>query len=487
MSTTRYRKLAVLTAALVTMVAASPLARAADTPISLDEAYRQIKDNEKLMPVPTPLATTSMGTFDAATGTFEGLATEIEIINNKPVRLVPQVFVNAVNSRLTFGIFNSTQSVRVSVTGAGTAIVPAGRTSISIDIGRLRSATWTISSGTKVYRDQLTIKRPTIIGTGAFTIPALPVAVIYDPPQDPTGSNSVVYTRTTSVGTSVGFSVRKSTSSTATAVNPTFSELGMFQQQLQASAGFATATGNGTVATALNAISGALGKAKRNITSANDSLSTSRRTYTFTESHSCAIDAGVVHLGPGHSDMVAYLRNVRVVWFDNGFSTSLLVLGYGSLDCTTIDQLRSGVADLDPTTADALIALDPFAGALGPKAPLATDPRYLGLPGIGLLPDIVSTATYAQQLLVESSHVETSSRITTDDLGAGLLSIIGLAPSESQQVSSTLSVSNSADSIESTTVSTALTARTLVPGERTELAVFYDRTFGNIAFQDPRP
>jgi hypothetical protein len=478
--------LAVLAAALVAALAYASLARAADAPISLDEAYRQVKDNEKLMPVPTPVATTSMGTFDAATGTFEGLATEIEIINNKPVRLVPSVSVNAVNSRLTFGILNSTQSVRVSVTGVGSKFVPAGRSSISIDVGRLRSVTWSISSGLKIHRDQLTIKRPTIIGAGAFTIPALPVAVIYDPPQDPTGSNSVVYTRTTSIGTSVGLSVRKSTSSTATAVNPTFSELGMFQQQLQASAAFATATGNGTVATALNAISGALGKAKRNVTSADDSVSSSRRTYTFTESHSCALDAGVFHLGPGHSDLIAYMRNVRVVWYDNGTATSLLVLGYQSLDCTTIDQLRSGVAGVDPTTANALIALDPFAVA-GPKAPFATDPRYVGLPGIGLLPDVVQTATYLQQLLVESSHAETSSRITTDDLGAGLLSIIGLAPTESQQVVSTLSVSNSADSVESTTVSTTLTARTLVPGQRTELAVFYDRVFGNVAFQDPRP
>lgn len=482
----RLHHIAVLMAALVATLAYASLARADDTPISLNEAYKQVKDNEKLMPVPTPVATTNVGTFDAASGTFDGLTTEVEWFNGKPVKIVPQISINAVNSKLVFGIANSTQSVRVSVTGVGSAMVPAGRTSISIDVGRLRSVTWSISSGLKIHRDQLTIKRPTFIGAGAFTIPALPVAVIYDPPQDPTGSNSVVYTRTTSVGTSVGFSVRKSTSTTQPAINPTFSELGMFQQQLQASAGFATATGNGTVATALNAISGALGKAKRNVTSAEDSLSTSRRSYTFTESHSCTLDAGVFHLGPGHSDMIAYMRNVRVIWFDNGTATSLLVLGYQSLDCTTIDQLRSGISGLDATTASALVALDPFA-VLGPKAPLATDPRYVGLPGIGLLPDVLVTATYLQQLLVESSHVETSSRTVTDDLGAGLLSIIGLAPSESQQVSSTLSVSNSADSVESTTVSTTLTARTLVPGERTELAVFYDRVFGNVAFQDPRP
>jgi hypothetical protein len=36
-------------------------------------------------------------------------------------------------------------------------------------------------------------------------------------------------------------------------------------------------------------------------------------------------------------------------------------------------------------------------------------------------------------------------------------------------------------------VTTALTARTLVEGARTELNVFYDRVFGTLAFQDPRP
>ena len=483
----RLHHVAVLMAALVAALAYASLARAADTPISVDEAYRQVKDNEKLMPVPAPSATTEMGLFNAATGGFDGLTTEVEIFNNKPVRIVPKVFVNAVNSRLTFRIVNATQSVRVSVTGAGSAIVPAGRTSISIDIGRLETARWSISSGLKVYRDQLDIDRPTFIGTGAFTIPALPVGVVYDPPQDPTGSNSVVYTRSTSVSTSLGLSVKSGTSTSSQGITPTFSELGLFQQQLSASSLFFKNTGNGVVAGALDAISGALGKAKRNITSANDSLSTLRRSFTFTESRTCALDRAVQHLGPGHSDMVAYLRNVRVVWFNSGGSTSLLVLGYSTLECTTIDQLRSGVADVPPAAAAALIALDPFAGVGGPKAPLATNPRYLPLQGIGLLPDIVTTATYTQQVQVENSSTETSSRVVTDDLGAGLLSLVGLAPSQSQQVVSTLSVSNSASTVESTSVSTALTARTLVPGVRTELAVFYDRVFGNVAFQDPRP
>jgi hypothetical protein len=96
----------------------------------------------------------------------------------------------------------------------------------------------------------------------------------------------------------------------------------------------------------------------------------------------------------------------------------------------------------------------------------------------------VQSATYTQQLLIQHGGVSTSTKVVTDDLGAGLLSLVGLAPSQTGQVSSTLSVSNIAETTETTTVTTTLTARTLVAGQRTELAVFYDRVFGTVAFKD---
>jgi hypothetical protein len=480
--TMHFRSLAVLVVALAAVFAYSPLARA-DT-ITSEQAYKDIKDAERGMPVPTPIQSVNVGTFNAATGEFEGLTTETEIINGKPVKIVPSVLVNAVNTKLVFAIRNSTQLTRVSVQGVGSTFVAAGRTSASIDVGRIRSATWSITSGLKKHFDQLTIRRPTFIGAGAFTIPALPVAVVYDPPQDPTHSNSVVFTRTQSVATTLGLSVRKSTSTTAPAVNPTFAALGNFQQALTGASAFAKAAHNDVIASVLDTINSKLGSAQRNVTTAEDNTSTVRRSFTFSEARGCSLDAGQPHLGPGHSDIVVYLRNVRVVWFDDGTNTKLLVLGTGPRDCVTIDQLRSGVADLDPRAAAGLIALDPFAGPFGPRAPLATDPRYVGLEGIGLLPGILNRAIYTQQLLVENSHVETSTRVVTDDLSAGLLSIIGIGPSETQQVSSTLAVTTSADTTESTTVSTELTARTLVDGVRTELAVFFDRSFGTVAFQD---
>jgi hypothetical protein len=480
----RFTRIALALSTLAALLALAPLAGAADTPISLGEAYRQIKDAEKGFPIPTPVATTSMGTFDAATGTFDGIAVETEIFNGKPVRTVPQITVNAVNSRLTFVLVNNTKSVRLSVTGGGTAFASAGRTSIAIDVGRLHDVHWTMTSGLKTHRDELKINRPRIIGAGAFTIPALPVAVVYDPPQDPAGTNAVTYTRATSIGTTLGLSVRSASSTSAPAVNPDFSAVGIFQDQLAATIKFAKLVGASGVATKLDIIGGVLGKAKRNVTTSDDTTLSNKLTYAFTESHTCQTDSGLVHQGPGHGDRVAYLRNVRLVWLDNGFTTFVQVLGYDSFECPSIDQLASGVSGLSTAAAKPLIDLDPFTGALGPKAPLGSDPRYVSLPGIGLLPGLVQSATYTQQLLIQHGGVSTSTKVVTDDLGAGLLSLVGLAPSQTGQVSSTLSVSNIAETTETTTVTTTLTARTLVAGQRTELAVFYDRVFGTVAFKD---
>jgi hypothetical protein len=484
--TTYFSKLIVVAAALISLLAYSPLARAEDPP-SVDKAYGDIKLAERDIPVPGPVQTINVGTFNAATGTFEGLTTEIEIINGKPVRLVPSVSINAVNAKLVFSIVNSTKLVHVGVRGVGSTAVIAGRSSIAIDIGRTRSANWTISSGTKSHIDELTIKRPAIIGGGAFTIPALPVAVVYDPPQNSAHTNSVVYTRTLSMGTTLGLSVRNSASTTAPAVNPTFSGVESFQSTVDGLKTVVSAAGHPLIASALGKIHDSVGSVSRNVTTATDNLSTSRRTYSFAEAHGCQLLPGIPHLGPGRSDMIDYLRNVRVVWVDNGTSTRMLILGTGPRECATIDDLRSGLTGLPAAAVAGLIALDPFAGSLGGKTPLGTNPRYISKNGIGLLPDVLNTATYTQQEVFDSSSVETSTKVVVDDLSPGVLSIIGVGPTESKKVSSSLSISNSADTTQATTVSTALTATTLIDGARSELAVFYDRTFGTVAFQDATP
>src|SRR5215831_7667494 len=227
-----------LTAMIAAALAISSSARAADPPISLDQAYQQIKGAEGKIPVPTPEETVDVGYFNAATGEFDGLTTEVEMINGKPVRMVPHAWVNAVNTRFLFHVYNATKSVRVSVPGGGSATVAAGGTMLAVHAGRAHDLRWTITSGLKRYGDELIVDRPRIIGAGAFTIPALPVVVVYDPPQNSAGTNSDVYTRSTSIGVSLGMNFGGSSSTSTAGDPPQFADLTMFHQQLQGAQAF---------------------------------------------------------------------------------------------------------------------------------------------------------------------------------------------------------------------------------------------------------
>ena len=74
---------------------------------------------------------------------------------------------------------------------------------VQVDVGRAGDVTWSVKSGTRIYRDRVLLDRPRIIGAGAFTVPALPLAVVYEPPPDEHRLNQATYSVTTSLATSV--------------------------------------------------------------------------------------------------------------------------------------------------------------------------------------------------------------------------------------------------------------------------------------------
>src|SRR6185312_10096899 len=46
--------------------------------VTADQLYQMIKEWEGTFPLPAPYVTVDVGTFDAATGAFQGLKTEVE-------------------------------------------------------------------------------------------------------------------------------------------------------------------------------------------------------------------------------------------------------------------------------------------------------------------------------------------------------------------------------------------------------------------------
>jgi len=169
----------------------------------LDDVYNKIKSVESVFKLPINFVTVDVGTFDASTGEFEGLITEIETdpepiehrpgqhpVNPKPhfsgeswisitidkhwrltFTTVPAPKVGLVPVLLKFGIKNQgggTWSVNVS----GLPVtVPASQSSVTLNIWDVAVVDWSIYFGNMSHADRIMIQRSAdkIVGAGAFT------------------------------------------------------------------------------------------------------------------------------------------------------------------------------------------------------------------------------------------------------------------------------------------------------------------------------
>src|SRR6185369_13642599 len=102
----------------------------------------------------------------------------------------------------------------------------------------------TTTAGTKSYRDTLQLRRPRIIGVGAFTIPALPVAVIYEPPAVGGGSSSQTYTVESSVGNSVRLEFAQGQSTTTPGAPSKFATIGALSSAAESLAAAVSSSDN---------------------------------------------------------------------------------------------------------------------------------------------------------------------------------------------------------------------------------------------------
>ena len=187
---------------------------------ALDDLYRQLKELEGQIPIPQPTGRALVGTLDAKTGQFVwSLPHRREVIVNVPgrsseVTIVGTLQINAVNVELTFNVRNrQVTDFDVSVDGA-TVRSPEGIYPITISVGRASNVGFTVRSGNVSFSAALEIKR-FAFGAGAFTLDALPIALVYCPLQGQERQNRVMYQRLESVGTTLGFSYSREDSDTA--------------------------------------------------------------------------------------------------------------------------------------------------------------------------------------------------------------------------------------------------------------------------------
>ncbi len=516
---------------------------------TLDDFYNQIMALEGQLPIPEPYHALTVGTFDAASGVFDGLvSTTIRdpatqdpgVIDdpsrggrpgeqgNRPPRvgggkpgemttIIPSVYVDSVNAGLIFNVTN--RNGRPDTVTVGEKSRTFTVDSITIEIGRAVTVDWSIECGGKSHTDALQVLR--LPRVGAFTIPALPVTILYDAPQFGPERNTASYTNTRALGTTL----RDFSSSERSSTRP-----GELDEYVVA--GFVgtrgveiTVEGSRTAWTAL-AVAGIVSSsflAFQNrmydlILAAVGSVSIDNTQGTrVTEEHalqmntSQSVEYATEGLGPGAGDRIVILKNARIVWMtDNQLNPSLHLLGYNSQAAYSVATLKLDLAELTPAPKpptlpgvrggrdadrkgpsigsrtglnreciEDLLNVDPFA--TGGEFALLDDDRFA-------YGDVFEgsggndTFTFEHEVTDTDFMARERFRTYVRDQKAGFLSFIGIGPEETERVESTNTYGHSEEVSESEMVSVSFEIHS--PGtEPYAVRARYDRIFGTFAFQ----
>lgn len=387
----------------------------------------QISDPPNLGPVPV-----RVGTFDAASGKFSwhcSLKTYYEF-EDRPAEVVPPgctvsldgvriirswdratssvgtgrsrppidyrlknhvAEIDAFLVELIIGLKNNTQGVLVTVLGQS-SLVPPQRLEFRTIAPISGSVAFSLSSGGKsftmpiqrqikdptdpeLYRIQMetfTIQAPRVrVGAGSFTVPALPVALVYQPPwgepQTLREESKQAVTVKTLFGGAEDLLVNVETHPLTFLVNMLSIILAVSGQPgneaIAADAGKIE-----TIKGLLEPLSGATIYEEQVQTQLQ---MTSEHTVDVTLSFGMTYPTTPA-LGPGAGDTTVYLRDVVFVW--GGYNDQLVLtpIGYRKLVVTSVDALRSNPFGSPPssTPLDSLIELDPQAD---PTSPLEID------------------------------------------------------------------------------------------------------------------
>jgi hypothetical protein len=460
----------------------------------MDQVYRQIKDLEGTFPIPRPATTIKVGTFYAATGNFTGMVSTAEWEppdedHHHPVKVMvpPVVEVNAVDVVLEFEVKNPPGGFTVTANGI-TASAPANQRTVSLNVKDATSVHWTVRSGNKSFSDGLVIERPPIVGAGAFTVAALPLAVVYEPPPDRQKRNKATYSVTKSVGTTISTSFSQEESTT----RPTHSAYRSLEDLQKSMKTFASVIEKApkvphaaAIAKALQAIAGGLGQVSA--TQTHGQTVAREDTLALLQMVGTIIDTGENHGGPAIGDIIYYVKNAKLVWLAPGGRLTLALLGYDAIGHIGVDFLKTHLGNttqtgLDRDTGQALLNLDPFVAG-GPEASLSPARfdlvKTYDVRGI----DGWHTEPFSQTITQVDRDATTNFTVKLEDYRKGWLSFLGLGVTEDKAVKTTVTHSSSTEATQTITTEVSVT---FFGGadEVYSVEVYYDRVFGTFAFRN---
>jgi len=491
----------------------------------MKQVYNDFKQLEGVLPIPAFPETINMGTFDPATGEFDSLlTTEHEGASQgvKPQTTISTVTINAALVKLHFDLGNNQSGIVVTVNGKS-ATVPPRQNSVTIAAGFAPQVHWSVRFGNKFHDDTLIIKRPYVIGAGAFTLPVLPIAVVYAPPQETGVNATATYSKTEWIGSTVSMSFSQeeiSTSGEFDALAPFGEKLKGLKDAIKdipgAAAGTLAATAPyfGAAIAGAQLIAAASPDNKTSLISGN-SVTQDHKLDTLEVVKEAVTPAA--QKGPGIGDVILYLKNVRLVWLCDKGDVRLAVLGAEDLrwysaeilkedlqgielpignvkrpgpkeGMTIVSAPRSGaVTHLDRDTIQSLLNLDPFAVG-GPDAELSRN-RYERNPGNGGAGEGSFSHTVSHQ--IEQTDVNAKAEFFThvEDTKPGWLSIFGVDNSREEIMKTTVTHESSVAKRSGKTIEETLN---VVPPPDNPKApyfvdIYYDRVFGTLAFKETPP
>jgi hypothetical protein len=472
------------------------------------DVYNAIKALEAEFPIPQATATCVIGTFDAQLGHFT-YAVPTETLNEPlprtgpgagpfmkpsphlPPRTIAVVSVlNAENVTLQFNVTNRQgRDFILSVPGHPDVHAPQGEDFVRLNVGQASGITgFTLTCGKRFTSSGPIEINYRLVGVGVFTIPALPLSIVYAPPADQSKKNTASWSFSKSSGVSFTLDSSKTTSTQShdvqfgalgdlvSAIDTVAKELGDSHKDITGPLGKASA--------ALSIIPKLVGQTT--ITNQVSTTSDKKRvlSLTFTEQQKVTTtpDAG----GPGSGDLIYYLVNVRLCWVADNGTLHLALLGCDSNEVASISVgfLRNHGAQtgLSPAAIQSLLALDPFVAG-GPQASL-TLPRFK--PATPPVLEVNATNDWQISESYTFSQADTSTTQTNNvhvtDMQAGWLSILGIGPSKTETDTIACSFSSA---IQTSVERTISDAANLFAGtdEIYSLEIYVDVIFGTLAFR----
>jgi phage baseplate assembly protein gpV len=508
------------------------MATAPITQLTPDQLYQQITQFQGIIPIPSPFVTINVGTFDAVTAKWTGLtttvATDPEPMQHEPdqhptnpapryegdryisvtinakwqatTTVVPAPIVQIAPVLLQFTMANTSGPWSVTVNGF-TQSAPAGQNTITCNVWDRTIITWSIDVGGRPHADGLRIQRQAGIPLyGAFTIPVIPIAIVYAPPADSQKKSTATYGTSDSIGTSVSYDFSVDSSQTNEPVwvdGAAFKAfLSVVADALGVAGAAAAADGSAAGAAAAKTTAGQLTSASKDITSIGSLLPSltdtnqqgtvneSGSTVTVTYTQSTALGTTAAGGGPGVGDNIIFYKNVLVAW---AYTDGVWQLFPFSAGFTTVTAalLQSQPTQIGISSADAqiLLSLDPFVAG-GPSASLPSDRFTIpaGAPNGSITYGGGTTYTNSFSTVRDVKETTTTKTYTTDTSSFSpgtLLEMFGVSPQTSK---TTTTLTNAVGSDVSSTVSLSVN---LVsgPSDLFTIVIWFDNLFGTWAFQ----